>query len=129
METIVKDFELRTDDSVKDGIKKLGDTAKLIQPTLKDCSGVKADWTKLTKMINICSNPYSFAYHVGKDLLVNGVDIFKHVYDSVKQYRAGEWEPFGEDLGYAFAKLLIGEEPEQVNLTHLKATEENMFIY
>jgi hypothetical protein len=44
---------------------------------IKDCEGVTADWTKLEKMAEIFASPTSFAYHVGKDLIVNGVQIFE----------------------------------------------------
>jgi hypothetical protein len=28
------------------------------------------------------SNPFSFAYHVGRDLVVNGVDIYKEMVEA-----------------------------------------------
>jgi len=55
------------------------------------------------------SNPWSFAYHVGKDLLVNGVQIFHEVEDAVDQYEAGNFKGFGQDIGKALAQVFVGE--------------------
>lgn len=59
-------------------------------------------------MAAVFTNPWSFVYHVGHDLVVNGVQIFSEVEDSVSQYKAANYGAFGEDIGEALAKLLIG---------------------
>jgi len=55
------------------------------------------------------STPQTFAFHVGKDIMVNGVNIFKHVSQSVVQWGAHQYEPFGEEVGAALALLFIGQ--------------------
>lgn len=77
---------------------------------MSDCSHLKADWEKLAKMASIFESPTSFAYHVGKDLMINGKDIFAEVEDSITQYSSGNWEKFGEDIGEAAAKTILGAE-------------------
>jgi hypothetical protein len=62
-------------------------------------------------MAAIFSSPASFAYHVGKDLIVNGRQIYREVNDGIKQYENKQYEAFGEDIGEALAKLILGEEP------------------
>lgn len=59
-------------------------------------------------MASIMSNPWSFAYHVGKDLIVNGVQIFHEVDDSITQFHGKHYYAFGEDIGEALSKLIIG---------------------
>jgi hypothetical protein len=49
---------------------------KTVKSGMQDCSSLKADWQKLEDMALVLSNPSSFAWHVGKDLLVNGVQIY-----------------------------------------------------
>lgn len=80
VETVVKDSEIAIQDfekkDAKDviaGIKEVGEVIKVIKSAVVDCKNIKADWEKLEKMASIFSSPYSFAYHVGKDLIVNGV--------------------------------------------------------
>lgn len=59
-------------------------------------------------MAAIFSNPASFAFHTGKDIIVNGVEIYHDVKDSVTQFEAKKYEAFGEDIGEALAKLILG---------------------
>lgn len=77
---------------------------------MTDCSQIKADWKKLEAMAEIFSSPQSFAYHVGKDLLVNGVDIFHEIQDAVDSYKNQDWTKFGIDIGEAAAKTILGKE-------------------
>lgn len=58
---------------------------------MKDCAHTKADWEKLEQMAKIFSSPSGFAYHVGKDLMINGKDIFAEIEDSVTQYSNKNW--------------------------------------
>ena len=122
IENCIKDSELVFSD-IKDGIallkkedaadalaglKKIGAGVVEIKTAVADCKGITADFAKLEKMAAVYSNPWSFAYHVGKDLVVNGVTIFKDTEDSITQYEAGKFEAMGEDIGDALAKLLLG---------------------
>jgi len=59
-------------------------------------------------MAAVFSNPASFAYHIGKDIMFNGVNIYHHTTDAVTQYHSGNMEAMGEDIGEALAKLLLG---------------------
>jgi len=61
-------------------------------------------------MAAIFSNPESFAMHVGKDILVNHVDIKNEVETAVSDYESKKWEDFGYQLGEASAKTLVGAE-------------------
>lgn len=65
-------------------------------------------------MVEIFSSPESFAYHVGKDLLLNGVSIFKEIEDSIDAYQQKDWARFGEDIGEAAAKTLLGSEQQKL---------------
>ena len=84
------------------------------------CEGVKADWEKLVKMVEIFNNPASFVYHVGKDLIVNGRQIYHDVDDSITQYDNKSYEAFGHDIGDALAKLIIGDAQKE---------QEKLYLY
>lgn len=77
---------------------------------MQDCTSVKADWEKLVKMISIFDSPASFAYHVGKDLIINGVQIYHEIDTAVKDYENANWGDFGYQIGEAAAKTILGEE-------------------
>jgi hypothetical protein len=52
--------------------------------------GVK-DAEKLVKFIATFTNPTSFVYYVGKNLILNGVEIFHNIMGAVKAYKEGEY--------------------------------------
>lgn len=84
----VQDFELKTAAGTINGLKVLARLVSEVKGEAESCAGVTADWKKLEAMISIFDSPMSFAYHVGKDILVNGVQIYGEINDSVVQYRA-----------------------------------------
>ena len=61
---------------------------KTVKAGMQDCSHLKADWDRLEKMITAFDSPTSFAYHVGKDLIVNGAEIFGEVKTAVSDYES-----------------------------------------
>jgi hypothetical protein len=102
-------------------VKEVADLLKTVKAGMSDCSHIKADWEKLEEMAAIFENPTSFAYHVGKDLLINGVDIFNEIKSAVDDYEAGQWSDFGFQVGEAAAKIIIGEESK----AQLAASKKN----
>jgi hypothetical protein len=112
----VKDFEKKTPAGMADGIKKLGDAVLEIKDDIAECEGVEADVEKLEKMLVIFSNPTTFFYHLGKDLLINGVQIYKEIDDSVSKFEEASYFEFGEDVGDALALLIFGVPYEMLDI-------------
>jgi hypothetical protein len=71
-------------------------------------------------MMAAFNSPKTFAYHVGKDLLFNGVNIYHEVTDAVTHYRAGKYEDFGEDVGTVLALTLVGKLDQEAKLQNLQ---------
>lgn len=108
-EAAYQDFKAGGAAKVIAGMKELADLFKQVKAGMSDCSSVKADWAKLEKMVEVFDSPTSFAYHVGKDLVVNGRDIFAEIKTSVTDYQTQNWDDFGYQVGEAAAKTLLGE--------------------
>jgi putative cell wall-binding protein len=90
----------------------MADVTKKIPVAIAACKAVGVDVTKLMQMAEVFAHPSTFIAHVGKDLIVNGKDIFAEIEDSVKQFKSAQYEKFGEDIGMALAKVIVGaEEP------------------
>ena len=68
----------------------------------------KAQAEKIEKALALMKHPMQFAYHVGHDLVVNRVDIFNEVNAAVTAYKAAQWEAFGQNVGAALNKLIVG---------------------
>jgi len=108
VEKAFNDFEKNTTQGAISGVKDIADLLKNIKSGMQDCSHLEADWKTMEKMVEIFSSPTSFAYHIGKDLAINGVSIFKEVSEAIGDYKMKEWKEFGINVGKATAKTFIG---------------------
>ena len=70
---------------------------------------VKDQAPKLLRAIHAMKSPTDFAYHVGKDLVVNHADIFQEVSAAIDAFEHQLWEDIGKNVGAALAKLVVGE--------------------
>jgi len=71
-------------------------------------------------MALLFKSPWSFAYHVGKDLVVNGVQIYKEISAAVTDYEASQYRTFGVDTGKALAMIFLG------SVQHFENTKTNL---
>ena len=109
IEKAVADFKKEDFDGVKNGIMEVGTIVKTISSDIKDCeAGVKGA-EALIKMAESFESPWSFEYHLAKDLIVNGVKIYTQVDDAINAYDANQIETFGEHIGEALALVVVGE--------------------
>jgi hypothetical protein len=92
-------------------LKELGVVEGDIKTALSDCKQISSDdWKKIDDAVNEMNSPISFAYHIGKDLLVNGSDIYAEITDASTQWDNKNYEAFGEDVGEAFKAVLLGKQ-------------------
>ncbi len=91
----LKDFELETFEGMRQGFKELGDFIKAVPFLLKDCKNVGADLSNLARIAEILIHPISLIFRVGKNLLLNGVDIKKKFDLGWTAYREGNYFEFG----------------------------------
>jgi hypothetical protein len=104
----VEDFRKKDPDDVKNGIKECGEALESVPSAISDCkSGWAPEVAKLRSMIAIFSSPTSFAYDVGKSLLLNGHDIYDEIKAAVDAWESQNWWAFGENVGEALGKCFI----------------------
>merc|ERR1712066_1107256 len=108
VEDAIKKFEKKTAKDVLNGLKLLASAFEGLPADLKACKAVESDIAQFVSAFKSMASPTSFAFHVGKDLIVNGADIFHEIYASVSDFKAQKWEDFGVDIGTALHKLIIG---------------------
>merc|ERR1712194_88846 len=53
-------------------------------------------------------HPKQFVYHMGHDLVVNGIDIYKQINESVAYYSTQDWKKMGESIGEALDLIIVG---------------------
>jgi len=105
-----QDLSKRTFAGTADGLADLGHALEDLGHALEDCKSVTTLWSTITNWAHTFTNPISFAYHVGKDVLVNGSSIYNDIEGAISSWEAGQYEQFGEDVGDALAKVIVGME-------------------
>lgn len=93
---------------MKAGLKDLGDAIKLITSLLHQCKDVSEEVKKeVEEMAEVFSSPWSLVYHIGKNLIVNGVDILKNIELALSEYKAKNYYAFGQAIGKALAEVVL----------------------
>jgi len=106
----IKDLEQKTAAGVLNGLHLLAGAFNEIPAALTACKAVESDVKEIISALKQIHSPMSFAYHAGKDLIVNHNDIFHEITTAEAAYRAQKWKDFGVQIGKALHKLLIGVE-------------------
>ena len=112
----IMDFEQKDISHIEQGLGKVADMLKTIAAGMKDCGQLPDDIKKIESMVTAFSSPQAFAWHIGKDLLVNGVDIYHDIDNGIKDYNSQSWKSFGQDIGNASAKILLGSAQLELEL-------------
>ena len=83
---IVDLFEKETHHDTYEGVKMLGRTVEGVVWDLRHCGGVAVSIISLGSLLNLAigmSTPAAFGFHIGLNILINGVNIYKEIKDSV----------------------------------------------
>jgi len=105
----IDNIEQKTGSSVEQGIKDLGAALTNLKDGLATCKAAEAEIESFVKVIEQFKSPAQFAYHVGKDLLVNGKDIYSEITTAVSDWKSESYRDAGIQIGLALNKLLVGE--------------------
>jgi hypothetical protein len=103
-------LEKKTPSSVLAGLKDLGKAYGALKDGLVKCKAAEAEIQAFVKAIEQFKTPEQFAFHVGKDLLVNGRDIYAEVKQAVADFKSQNYLNAGVQIGEALNKLIVGTE-------------------
>jgi len=62
---------------------------------------------QIVKMCKSFTSFWSFAYHVGEDIEVNGTNIFTEIDNAITDYHNSDYESAGNQIGSALYKIFI----------------------
>lgn len=74
---------------------------------MQDCSSINDDFSKVVKMAEVFASPLSLIYTVGKNLYLNGIDIFEKIMNAMVAYEEGDYFSFGMYLGQAMDEVFL----------------------
>jgi len=101
VEEAVADFKKMTFSGVKAGVHKVGDIVDELETDVADCKITAEDAKTLAKMAKNFTSPWSFIFHFGKNILLNGVDIYNDIQTSLDYYDKKDYYHFGYYVGEA----------------------------
>merc|ERR1712151_1409878 len=99
VKTTVSDFEGH---KYVSGIKEVATIAGELGSDLQDCEGAEQEGKDaadaLIKLFHEESG-WKVAFTVGKNVLVNGVDVYHDITGAISDYDSSNWENYGKDIG------------------------------
>ena len=107
----ISDLDSGHASGVKKGLREIGSALDSLRHALPDCKAAASEIEDFGKVIEKgFKNPLSFVFHLGKDLIVNGRDIYGEITQSVQLWKQQSYLDSGVQIGKALEKLLVGEE-------------------
>eukprot|EP00347_Sterkiella_histriomuscorum_P020855 403336209 len=102
----VQSFEKLSFSGIKEGLHEISETVKKVPNAIKDCKdAAQIDFTEIFSMIEIFSHPLQLIYNIGKNLYMNGIDIYHNIQDGVAAYKTQDYQGFGLHIGNAMEEI------------------------
>eukprot|EP00966_Prymnesium_polylepis_P324137 7380228-Prymnesium_polylepis.2 len=107
IKSTIEEIEKLTPADIKTGLADLGTAMTNLKKALVDCKASEKDVADFAKALEQgFEHPLSFAFHVGKELLVNGKDIYTEIKTAIADWKAQSYRAAGVQIGEALGKLL-----------------------
>jgi hypothetical protein len=92
----VENMLTKTKAGMKKGLEQLGEAMETLPEAMTECGEAVVDAKQLINAFAQFKSPLTFAYHVGKDLVVNGMDIYKEINQAIADYKDTEYLDMGK---------------------------------
>ncbi len=106
----VKDLREGTEESTKAGIQLIGQVIEEASQELVDCETAVDDFEALVQMADAFSHPWSFAFHAGKNIIINHVEIIEEIHAAMDAWEEEPSPAFfacGYNVGEALAQVFL----------------------
>ena len=117
IERSVVDFSKHTFDGTKDGFMDLSNAFAALPSFVEKCVPASVEVaTVVEKAVLAWAHPLSLLYHVGRNIIFNGAEIFADISKAMGDYQSGNWYGFGFDIGQAAFKVIYVPSSEMVTM-------------
>ena len=106
IEKAIKEFEQGGLTHITQGLKFIGEALEELPKELGECEAAEGLFDEFEHIVEEFKNPSQLAVHFAKEILWHGKTITKDVKNAQTHFKAGEYEPAGEDIG-AIVKILL----------------------
>ena len=110
VETTISDFKSH---SYISGIEEIGTIAQGLGNDIKDCEGAGPEAEQLAQQLEAIyshASAWDITFEIGKNVLVNGVDLYNDITGSISAYDSGDYSTMGRDIGNGVKEALVGKQ-------------------
>jgi len=122
-ETVVSLLRLSSTESALKALKILSVALKDIPETVQKCGATESQVEKVMAALHMFKNPMKFAYTAGKNIIVNGKEIYNELLAASDNWESYKYKMFGYEIGLALHKVILGTVQPAVTFTPDDAIE------
>lgn len=101
---------------------------KQIPELVKECKLGEHDLSKLIEMAEIFEHPYQLIFRAGRNLLVNGVEVFHFLEHAFLAHRQAQYFDFGYFIGEALDVVFLNQ-PQMALSPKKETVDEQAFDF
>jgi len=105
-------FKVRSASNMLKGLYALSKGFGQLPDVVEKCGASKEQVDLALDTLTTFRNPLKFFYYAGKNLLLNGVEIFNDLKVAKKLWDSEDWLRFGHQVGFAMHKIALGYKNE-----------------
>ena len=109
VETTIADFKSH---SYISAIEEIGTIASGLSTDIQDCEGASTEAQELAQQLKTIyqdSSAWTVTFEIGKNVLVNGVDIYNDITGAISSYDSADYYTMGQDIGNGTKEALVGK--------------------
>merc|ERR1719461_2505499 len=133
VETTISDFKSH---SYISAIEKIGTIASGLSQDIQDCEGASTEAQQLAQQLKTIyedSSAWTVTFEIGKNVLVNGVDIYNDITGAISAYDSADYYTMGQDIGngtkkHSLERCLVSQLTELNNSLKVSSTESLVLL-
>jgi hypothetical protein len=103
-------FQHKDEHSIRQGFVNLGLALEPLVEAMGDCGHAYSEVMNLVNAIKSFTDPFSFLWHTGKELIINHADIYDNFVAAQANWENKKWEEFGRNIGDIIADITYAME-------------------
>jgi len=100
-----EDIKHQTPLSVEMGLKSLAKAVQVVPLAVDWCQNSPSDFARFKKAIGSLKQPSYFEFTYKKDLVLNGVSIYREIFKALEDYENSKFYEFGFNVGEVLGKI------------------------
>jgi len=106
LQTAVTNLQKSDAASVIQGLGELAAALEALQAAMGDAGATAKQADDLAKVVAMFKDSSQIIFHVGEELVVNGINIIVRIEKATKHFAAREWHDFGFEIGIVIGEVL-----------------------